>query len=328
MGDAYTAYDVGYEAVYYNPAGVAKRNKAQLKVFDIEGSTSLGTASFLSSQRSSLGQMDAMIAEVAAHPDTPYSLGFSFLPQFLVKNFSLGAIARNATEAHVDANTRNLNLFAYNDLGLYAHLGAAFFGGILKVGVGGKALDRAEINRSYTPAEYGSGSLSYSNQWREGIGYGFDAGILLTSPTIGLPTLGVAVQDIGSTIFRERRMLFTTNQALDGAPPPIRQKVNVGFSFQNKHARGVKTFLSGELKDVSRLNSRGINHHLHGGFELNFREAFFLRGGINQGRYWTAGLGVHVGVSGVEVTTFGEDVGFGGRRVDDRKVVGRYVLNF
>ena len=36
---AYTAVDAGYEAVYYNPAGVAKRNKPELKLFDLDEAT-------------------------------------------------------------------------------------------------------------------------------------------------------------------------------------------------------------------------------------------------------------------------------------------------
>lgn len=328
MGDAYTAHDVGYEAVYYNPAGVARRNKPQLKFIDIEGSTSLASVSFLSAKYSSLGDMKAMIDEVSSNAGKPYSFGLAFLPQFLVKNFSLGVIARHSTETFVDTQTKNLNLYTFNDLGAYAHFGTSFFGGILKFGVGLKAIDRAEINKSYTPAEYQAGTINYANQWREGIGYGLDAGILLTSPTKGLPTLGVAVQDIGTTLIRERRMLFTGTQALPGNPPPMHQKVNVGVAIQSKYARGTKSVFSAEVKDVMHLNEGATADHLHAGFELNVKEVFFLRGGLNQGRYWTAGMGMHVGFTGIEVTTYGENVGFTGTRVDDRKVIVRYVLSF
>ena len=34
MGDAFTAYGQGFESVYYNPAGVARRSTPKLKYFD------------------------------------------------------------------------------------------------------------------------------------------------------------------------------------------------------------------------------------------------------------------------------------------------------
>ncbi len=328
MGDAYTAYDVGFESVYYNPAGVAKPTKPQIKIFDFEGLMSAYTYGLIVNNYASITNMQAIIKEVTGAPGTVYSLGFNFLPQFLVKNFSIGLIGRNYSEAYFDGYLNELNFYAFNDVGIYSQIGAAFFGGILKIGIGAKFLDRAEINKAFTQAEYSTGSLQYANQWQEGVGTGFDAGILLTAPTSGLPTLGVAIQDIGNTVLTEHHAIFSSNLAQPGNPPPLLQKVNAGFSLQSKQGRGNKIFFSVEAKDVLRLTQGAASDHLHAGIEADFNHTLYFRAGVNQGRYWTAGIGLHIGHSGLELASYGENVGFNGKRVDDRKSVGRYVQNF
>lgn len=329
MGDAYTAVDAGFEAVYYNPAGVANRNAPQLKIFDIEATGSQSMASLVSSFASSFSGMSGITQEVARQAGTPYSAGLALLPQFLVRNLSVGAVLRSYTEAYVDPTTKNMNFFAFTDLALYAHLGVALWGGRVKLGAGVKALDRAEINRTYTPSEYASG-LSFSSQWQEGTGYGLDLGALCIFPMPGLPTIGVALEDVGNTTLLDRRVLFSGSAGIPGAPPLLRQKLNVGFAVTLKHDRGVKTVLSLEEKDV--LEAKSVSEaqdRFHAGAEFNIQNAFFLRGGVNQGRYWTAGLGVRLGPAGLEFASYGENVAFNsGQRVDDRKFVGRLLYAF
>lgn len=330
MGDAYTAVDLGFEAVYYNPAGVANRNKPQVKLADLELVGSQTLIGFVSSFSTKLFSLQKIIDEVAANPGRPYSVGFDYLPQFLVKNFSLGGVARTFTEAYVDAGTSNLNLYAYSDIALYAHFGVTLFGGMLKLGAGFKAIDRAEINRAYTPAEYTTSGISFTSQWKEGVGFGLDLGALLAFPAYGLPTIGLVVQDVGNTVLKDRRLIFSGDLGTPGQPPTLKQRVNVGFGMTLKHDRGVKTVLSVEEKDILKRSSLvDYVDRFHAGAELGFNDAFFLRGGVNQGRYWTAGLGFRLGGTGFEFATYGENISFTpGTRISDRKYVGRYVYTF
>lgn len=330
MGDAYTAVDLGFEAVYYNPAGVANRNKPKIKLFDVEvvGSQSMGSlASNLTTQ---IFNLQKIVEQVAANPGVPYSLGFDFLPQFLVKNFSLGGIVRTFTEAYADAGTSNLNLYAYSDIALYAHFGVSLFGGMLKLGAGIKAIDRAEINRVYTPTEYTTSGISFTSQWKEGVGFGLDLGALLVFPAYGLPTIGLVVQDVGNTVLKDRRLIFSGDLGTPGQPPALKQRVNLGFGMTLKHDRGVKTVVSIEEKDILKRSDLGdYVDRFHAGAELSFHDSVFLRGGVNQGRYWTAGAGLRLGKNGFEFATYGENISFTpGSRINDRKFLGRYVYSF
>jgi hypothetical protein len=215
-------------------------------------------------------------------------------------------------------------LYMTTDLALYAHFGIALLDGILKVGFGAKALNRAEVDKPYssTPA-----ASQVQSQWLEGTGFGFDAGALLQIPVFMVPTFGLAVHEIGGTQLIERRLLFS-GSAGAGAPAALRQRVDTGFALHGKHGRGIKSGIAFDYKDVTNA-SLASKSHLHTGLEINFRDILFLRAGYSAFKYWSAGIGLHAPGAGLEVASYGEDITFrtGSVRAD-RKWVGRYVLSF
>ncbi len=329
MGDAFTAVGTGFEAVYYNPAGITYRNRGSFKVFDVETSVSTGFASLFNGNLLQLTEMQKVYDALLENEGDPYSLGFTMQPQFLIKNFSIGGVFRAFTQAVYDEDTDLADFHSYADMGAYLQYAASLAGGLVKIGVGFKILDRAELQDSYTSAELSSGSVEFSNQWQEGVGYGFDAGFLFTIPIAGLPTLGVSILDIGHTNFTEKRLLFTESGGATGQPPAIRQRVNVGLSAIVKHARGIRSVLSVEAKDVLEISDfDDFRNRGHAGWEIDFDRFLKIRAGLNQGRYWTAGIGLEIEKVGLEFATYGENVARGGGRVDDRKWVGRYIVTF
>jgi hypothetical protein len=304
MGGAYTAVGTDFEAVYYNPAGIAKRNRPRIKLIDIETTVSQGFVSLFDGSYTKFMNLQKILEDVENRPGQPYGIGMSFLPQFLIRNFSLGVLFRGQSEATYDATTTNTNIYSFADLGAYLHYGVAFGGGIFKLGVGGKMLNRAELDRDYTAAEIGAGSLSFATQWKEGLAVGADVGVLLTLPVVSLPTFGVSVQDVGRTTFQDQRLFFSADSAPQGTPEPLEQTINVGYSMIFKHARGMRSVLAIDYKDVTGVDGNYLDH-LHAGFEFNSSDVFFLRAGVNQGRYWTAGLGFELGGLGIEFATYG-----------------------
>jgi hypothetical protein len=93
-----------------------------------------------------------------------------------------------------------------------------------------------------------------------------------------------------------------------------------------KHAPGTKSVIALDAKDVLNLDT-DLVEQLHAGYELGIQQAVYLRGGVNQGRYWTGGLGFRLGTMGLEMSSYGENllVGTGGRK-DDRKYVVRILV--
>lgn len=329
MGDAYTAYNVGFESIYYNPAGVALRSKPKFKLLDLEATGSQATVLVFKDIFSDLLNFQGLTASMQSQPDKPIVAGISLLPQFIVKNFSIGLLFRGQSESVISSTTGDMDMFAFADIGGYLHYAAAFFGGILKVGVGAKFLDRAEVNQVFTSAEYASG-LSFPTQWYEGTALGFDVGAMVTLPTDFLPTFAIAVQDVGNTEFMANKVFFAAAGAPNRAPDTIKQKVNVGYAMKIRHGRGISSGLSVEAKDILVPQSdKAYRDRLHAGWELDVNKSLFLRAGLNQGRYWTAGLGLGVSGVGLELATYGENISrVSGERLDDRKWVARYVAEF
>lgn len=329
MGDAYTAVGSGFESVYYNPAGITYRSQAQIKPFDLETGVSTSFAGMFNGSLLELGSMSGIFTKLQDNPGKPFSIGVNFLPQFLIKNFSVGLVARGFTQAEYDETAGTADFFSTADVGAYVQYAASLAGGLIKIGVGAKVLDRAELDKTYTEAELTSGGLDFSNQWSEGVGYGLDLGALFTIPVAGLPTIGVAVLDVGHTNFTAKKFLFSSSSAASSRPSAISQKVNVGLSGILKHAREIRSVVSVEAKDVTEISDYGsFRDRFHLGWELDLSRFLKIRAGLNEGRYWTAGVGIEIESVMLEFASYGENISTTGGRTDDRKWVGRYVVAF
>lgn len=329
MGDAFTAYGQGFESVYYNPAGVARKGAASFKYIDFEIAGSYSVYSYIQDNLMTFYHLSQLANNLAARPDVVHSMSFSYAPQILTKNFSFGLLFKSYQEGLVDSSALNFDYFGTTDLALFLHYGVSFMGGVLKLGVGAKALDRAELNRIYTPAEYASGGLSFTTQWQEGIGYGLDAGVLLTAPVSGLPAFGIAVEDAGDTKLLDRRVLWTGSKGVPGAPPSLKQRVNTGVGFTVKHAAGVKSNIDFDFKDVLHASTGSKLERFHAGWEFEYERFLTLRAGVNQGVYWTAGLGLRLAGFSLELATWGENLYvYTGLTRAVRMYAGRYVLSF
>ncbi len=329
MGDAYTAYNVGFESIYYNPAGVAMRNKPRLKLLDLEFTGSQALVLVFKDMFSDFMNFQGLTESMQNHPGKPIVAGMSLLPQFIVKNFSVGAILRGQSEGFIDETTADMNMYSFVDIGAYMHYAAALFNGIVKIGIGLKILDRAEVDRVYTEAEY-AGGLQFPNEFHEGTAVGADVGLMVTLPVAHLPTFALVVQDFGNTTFRANKVFLASASAPNYAPRTMQQKVNLGYAMKVKHGRAVSSGLSFDFKDLlADVSDKSYFDRVHAGWELDVRESLFFRAGLNQGRYWTAGIGLHVGDVGLEISSYGENISHvAGERVDDRKWVGRYVVQF
>lgn len=329
MGDAYTAYSQGFESVYYNPAGVARKGPTSVKYIDLELAASYSVYSYLSDNVLSFYNLSQLGTNMASRAGTLHGMSIGFTPQLLSKNFSIGMIFKSSWDAVVEPGTLDFNIFGTTDLAVYLHYGVSFFGGVVKLGVGGKVLDRAELDRTYTAAEYGAGGISFTTEWKEGIGYGLDAGVMATAPIAGLPTIGIALQDFANTELLDRRVLWTGTRGTAGAPPALEQKVNVGVSFTLKHAPGVKSVIAMDVKDVLHWSRGDWRDHSHAGWEIEFDRILRIRAGYMQGRYWTAGLGLRLAGFNLELNTWKENLLiYTGSTRELRYYVAKYTLAF
>ena len=96
-----------------------------------------------------------------------------------------------------------------------------------------------------------------------------------------------------------------------------------------KHAREIRSVVSVEAKDVTEISDYGsFRDRFHLGWELDLSRFLKIRAGLNEGRYWTAGVGIEIESVMLEFASYGENISTTGGRTDDRKWVGRYVVAF
>ena len=252
----------------------------------------------------------------------PYDAKAQIFPSFVTTNFGVGLLGKYQLDGQIDKTGTN---YTVNSIADYAAAGAfnmRFFGGVLKIGVGGQLIDRTQINGTYKVAT--TTDLGVSNDGAEGVGLAADAGLILTAPVEFLPSLSVVAHDIGDTSFNMSGGLFANTGTR--RPDPIRQSIDAGIAVSPIVGLGKRLSFTVELQGVDDIGS-DLMDRFHTGAELNVGDYFFLRAGMNQ-RYWTAGVEFDAGMIQIQAATYGEDIGLNGAHQEDRRFVGKVAIRF
>jgi hypothetical protein len=108
------------------------------------------------------------------------------------------------------------------------------------------------------------------------------------------------------------------------APESTPESVDVALAIYPILGRRLRSTWTVQYNDVLTYGKETDQmRRLHAGFELNYADALFLRGGMNQ-RYWTAGLELAIVNYQFQAASYGEDIGTADAPREDR----RYVLKF
>ncbi|AZZ37643.1 hypothetical protein CIK05_12840 [Bdellovibrio sp. qaytius] len=268
-------------------------------------------------------EVEAMATELAKNPGEFYHARAQFTPSFTTKNFGFGLIYRNELDAVVSSTaTTSMDTFYQNDLGVVLALNYSLAGGVIKVGASAKALNRIEIV---------SGTLSTNGPFdlatiaAEGSGIAYDAGIMLQAPIDWVPTLSVVAHDIGNTEFtlRDGVRAKTASQ-----PATVKQSVDAAISLFPIHANKIRSIWTVEYRDATNSRAEaGSTKRLHIGTEINFKDLFFLRVGLNQG-YYTGGVEISSERFAWQISSYGEEIGTAASPKEDRRYATRILIRF
>jgi len=313
MGDAFTAVANDDSSLFYNPAGLARVRGLNWKVFDLDAGTSgLSAYSKFKNLKGGSGSgyanaIDELYGEhvaLGAGGETMFTmpmLGFGIYDH-------LGGLVEINNPVYPQVHTKILNDYGYI---MGAGIPATPF---LHLGADIKFVKRTGTDLYAGPSFLADlQSSNIENQitgW--GLGYGADLGATAILP---LPffsaALSAAWKNVGGMTFKSP----TSNDI-----PSEKNNITLGaaLTFDTLLVSITPAVDLIYLNDADLQLTRKINFGVEIALPL-----IALRGGFHEG-YYTAGVGMNMGLFRVDAATYGVELGDYPGQIQDR----RYVLQF
>jgi len=323
MGNAFVAVADDYNALYYNPAGLARLNDWKLELFtpgfEIASATSSGIGEVAKIAQSG-GNFAKILSFVEDQIGKNHRIGASFSPYFIKKNFGMG----------IGIDT-GFALQAHNDLDIHLNGGFEVMAPIsyarnfmqdkLSVGVTAKLYQGFEADTDLSidslSALSDGGQAALKDLASGGMGVGFDAGLLFTPIKKHSPTLGLMVADIGDTKLSPLSDSFEKKAARPMA-------INMGMSVKPFESESQYVLLAVDTQQVNQ--PLHFSHKLNLGAEYSLGNVFKVQTGLHDGQL-TAGMQLDVKLLKIRLATYAIDHG-SVAGLHDNLIDRRYVLQF
>ncbi len=325
MGGVYVNTVNDETALLTNPAGLGKLRDYTFTVADPElhgafANTEIVNVSNFMEALSIQGLLDRLKQNRGQNWHSKAQL----FPSFVAPNFGVGLLVKNQMNGLVDPAATKFQLDYVSDWALALGYNFRMFGGVLKLGLSGRLVNRMEIKGDLDPNSTG---LTVSSIGKEGVGLAADTGFVLTAPVAALPAIGLSVRDVGNTAYNFREGIFN---ATTGRPRDTEQRVDLAVSIQPILGNRARSTVAFEYHGVTTPlveSDEDLMKRAHVGAEINFADFAFIRMGANQG-YWTAGLEFATEKFQLQVASYGEEIGQPNGRREDRRWVGKFAVRF
>jgi hypothetical protein len=327
MGNAYVAVADDYNALFYNPAGLARLKEWDGELLNPYFEISKNTASFykdLSTLMSgSSGDTTAVLDVLEKNTGKTQHFALGLTPHFIMKGFGFAAgIDLNTTLAFHREISADVNFgpriivpvgFAMNFLEDRLSLGAS----LKFVAKGGidrefsindieaftksdSADDTAAVDPAAATVEEDKPELK--DYFEGGTGVGMDVGMLFTPIKTMAPTLGLSITDFGGTPYKKADI---GGEAL-GAPAPRLPSVNAGISVMPYEANNM--FVRGSV-DAHAINQpEHYSKKFNLGVEWGYGSIIKVQSGLHQGEF-SGGFEFDVFLFSCRFVTYAEQLG-------------------
>jgi hypothetical protein len=328
MGDAFTAVADDYNAVMYNPAGLARRDSGEVNM-SLEGAFAQAFSDFYkdasaTSDANYVGQS----AKLQAYTDLLskyYGKTFAvrmglFEGAWVRPHWGIAVIPMDFTLEYKVHNqvTPAINVRAYADSTVafgYGKDWKAVLPGRLSWGVTGKLINRGYANKMVTALDLMvDSSIFKQSDLKNGYTLDADVGFLYTPllPSDGFFSLFRLAKPTYSLVTRNVFDYgFTATGSGGEKPEKLHRVIDIGSKYEYP-----SVFLFGgrgtlDIRDIMHPNWN-IRKGLHVGFEFDWAMASWWKGayrfGYSEG-YLTAGLSALFAVFNLDLVTYSEDVG-------------------
>jgi len=324
MGGAFAAVADDQNAMYYNPAGLAKINRLNMGIFNPIIDVSDNTIDLLDYSLSEFEYPDFVSEFLEENLGKPYYLKASLNPYvgFKVKNIGVMISGLLTTDWSAEPNSYvdpYLSLDGTIDYGMYG--GAGMYMPFLKglsAGMNLKYIHRPGIQGNFDQYELASAAEDFDSfmdeNKKEGEGVSADLGVMYEAK---FNWFDAAFALVGQNL---------PEMDMNGIQPIVAQ-LNTGVAL-NKLYKKYKFTLALDYNDIFNNLEEDSDYakRLNMGFECKFPKYASARIGLNQG-YVTLGASFDITrVVRIELATYGEEVGAHASQKEDRRYIG--VISF
>ncbi|MBF0440339.1 MAG: hypothetical protein HQK54_00380 [Oligoflexales bacterium] len=336
MGNAFVAVSNDYNALFYNPAGIARLDDWYGELINPGIDISLKTKNVIQKvtggdeDYTNLDDTKKMLDVIEKEAGTVHHVGVNWTPHLIFPRFGLG-IGLDVGSLFVFHRYPSAYIKAGPELIFPLSFGKNFLEDRLSVGFNVKYRVKGGVDHefsiqdieAFTSSEKDSASTATNNDKTElkdfvqgGQGYGCDVGILFTPVKTMAPTLGVSITDIGGTPYN---VLNVSDSATLGAPKPELPSVNVGMSIKPWQTETMYLLSAVDMHSINQPFS--YSKKLNLGLEWGFGRIIKIQAGLHQG-YLTGGFQFDVRLLKIRFATYAEEMGAVAGTLQDR----RYAL--
>jgi len=330
MGNAYVAVADDFNALFYNPAGLARLQSWNGELLNPSFELAATTGSFIDDamdltsgsagdnlaairlMEEQSGKLQYLALGLTPHlvfPGFGFGIGFQMGGSIIFHRYPSVEFAIGPQLIAPIAYARN---FLENRLSIGVAVKGVVTGGIYHEF---SIQDIEAFSNSEDEDELGEEQSSLSDFVTGGTGVGADVGLLFTPIETMKPTLGISVTDLGGTSFDK----FDVNGEAAGTPPIRLPSVNVGLSLTPMSAGGSYLRTSADVHAINQPVS--FSKKLNFGLEWGYGRFLKLQSGLHQG-YLTGGIEIDVPLLRLRLVSYGTEMGPSAGTIESR----RYAL--
>ncbi len=325
MGGAFTAVADGFNAIYFNPAGLAGMKGFTLGIIDPMVEVSENTIDlyedFDDIDSDDLTQVTELMRKYTGennHVKAALDLHIGF------RTHNAGIMLSGVGQTAFNIRIRNptnpeAQITSVGDYGAILGMGLKIPGiKGLKVGASVKSIQRTSLNETYSATIIAEDDLGdmIDDDVEEGGGISADIGAVYTFNILKLTDINIAVAGLNIP-----KMEF--GDAMD-----VETQVNAGVAFRQKLLGCTFT----EALDIYDITDNigdddSDEKKIHMGVEMKLPYLISARAGLNQG-YYTAGLTLDFKMLKFDVATYGEELGVVAGQKEDRRYAAQISIGW
>ncbi len=323
LGGAYLGQveDVG-ESLFYNPAGLAKRDGLKGEPFNMIGGMNMDLVKQVDPAMTKFTSLSSYGSDrLQKFPGTDPMIQGGFMTAFGYGGFGFGLVSQAKLIASFDGTN-------YRYRSKYQLIPAAGFGwrlasGVLRMGYSLQWVNQSSGDVTVLPS---SPNVGYNQGLGQGAGISHTLGMTLTLPYTNQPMISVVGRNIGGLRMNNDGIVkFGVNPV--GRPTKEDMSVDTGLNWMTKLGGKWSTTWSLAYRDL--FNVAGISPvaHASAGFELSAGDRVFVRLGFASA-YPAVGFGLKAKNASLDFAVYGEELGGGLRSESTSNVMFNFKLRF